>query len=526
MVHQLQKAFEIALKASSGKIDSEVILGERNDAFNHSRRKFLEQSTKGLLALSAGSFLLSSCSKTADLFDKPNDHAPKIVIVGGGLAGLNCAYTLKNSNINATIYEANTRTGGRIYTAKDIMGPGLTTELGGEFIDSGHTDMRMLAAHFGFNLLDVESPANNGFIKDAYFFNGQHYTELDVINAFVPIAAIMQADIDKLPDTITYDAPGAAKLFDHISLEQYISKLPCEPWMKSFLNVAFITEYGLDAGQQSCINMLYLISTDTSGGKFEIFGDSDERYKIDGGNQKITDALTQNLSKKIKYEHKLDSVNQFSNGKYQLTFRYQNTSIEVNADYVVFAIPFSILRNVHFAFKLPAWKWNAIKNLGYGTNAKLMVGFNNRPWRTLGYRGYAFTNNSFQNGWDNSELQAPNSGGYTIYTGGTTGVNLGVGSAQSQLNIHLPGLEQVFPGCTTNLNGKVARMHWPTAPFVKASYACYKTGQFSTIAGAEAKRVDRLFFAGEHCSLNYQGFMNGAAETGRKAAQKIIAEIS
>jgi monoamine oxidase len=57
---------------------------------------------------------------------------------------------------------------------------------------------------------------------------------------------------------------------------------------------------------------------------------------------------------------------------------------------------------------------------------------------------------------------------------------------------------------------------------VKGSYACYKVGQWTTIAGAEIEPVGNLLFAGEHCSFDYQGYMNGGAETGRRAAESII----
>ena len=536
LMQQLQNAFRIALFSQNNKIPADEVAVNLAD-FNASRRRFIEQTTKGLIGLGISNMILQGCAKGVEVDDNNRVDAtfsqkmngrnqPKIAIVGAGIAGLNCAFILQKQGVNATIYEANTRTGGRIITANNIMANGLTTELGGEFIDSGHKDMLKLAAYFGLPLIDVESPANNGFIKDAYYFNGQHYSEQDVINAFVPIAAAMQADIDQLPDVITYNNPGSAVLYDNISLEQYISGLNCAGWLKELLTTAFVTEYGLDAGLQSCINMLYLISTDTSAGKFEIFGDSDERYKIKGGNQKLTNALTQQLSNQIYYEHKLEAVNQKANGKYVLTFRKQNNTLtDETVDFVVFAIPFSILRNVDFKFNLPTWKRNAINNLGYGTNAKLLIGFKSRIWRTQGFRGYTFTDESFQNGWDNSELQSGTAGGFTMYFGGTPGVQLGNGTAQTQAAIHLPGFGKVYPGALQQLNGNVQRYHWPTSPYVKGSYACYKTGQFTTIAGAERKPVGNMYFAGEHCSLNYQGFMNGGAETGRKAAEKILENI-
>jgi monoamine oxidase len=83
----------------------------------------------------------------------------------------------------------------------------------------------------------------------------------------------------------------------------------------------------------------------------------------------------------------------------------------------------------------------------------------------------------------------------------------------------LPDLERIFPGARAAATGRVARWHWPSDPFVRGSYACWKVGQYTSIAGAEFEPVGRLLFAGEHTSLEHQGYMNGAAETGRRAAQ-------
>ena len=48
--------------------------------------------------------------------DKKNN--PKVVIVGAGLAGLTCAYRLKQAGISAVIYEATSRVGGRCWTKR------------------------------------------------------------------------------------------------------------------------------------------------------------------------------------------------------------------------------------------------------------------------------------------------------------------------------------------------------------------------------------------------------------------------
>ena len=69
-------------------------------------------------------------------------------------------------------------------------------------------------------------------------------------------------------------------------------------------------------------------------------------------------------------------------------------------------------------------------------------------------------------------------------------------------------------------------VNWIQYPYTKGSYSCYKTGQWTTIAGEEIKPNGNVFFAGEHCSRNFQGFMNGGAETGRMAAEEIVKKFS
>jgi monoamine oxidase len=85
----------------------------------------------------------------------------------------------------------------------------------------------------------------------------------------------------------------------------------------------------------------------------------------------------------------------------------------------------------------------------------------------------------------------------------------------------LAALDKPFPGIAAQFNDKAERFFWPTHPFTRASYACYRPGQWTTIANAESRPVGNLFFAGEHCSYDFQGFMNGGAETGKLAAAEI-----
>ncbi|WP_128544896.1 flavin monoamine oxidase family protein [Larkinella soli] len=527
LLHLLRHAYQLALKANQPhSAPADELIDQW--AENQSRRRFLRSA--GQLSLMAGGLsLLDACSPAKDIepeIQRFGDRAArkasdiKVAIVGAGIAGLNTAHTLqKRSFTNWTIYEASNRVGGRIYSKTNLLGTGLTTELGGEFIDSSHKDMFYLIKDFNLKLLDMQSPSEQALIKDAYFFNGQHFTLKQVVDAFRQIAPRMQADIDSLPDSIDFQTRGIAATLDKISISDYLTKIGATGWLKELLEVAYETEYGLVPNVQSCINLLFLISTDTAKGNFDIFGDSDERYKVVGGNQKIIDKLISHYQNRIEIGRTLKAVKK-NGSKIELVFE---GGPSVLADFVVLTLPFTKLRQVDIQVPLDPVKKKSIQELGYGKNAKLMMGFNTRHWRTLGYTGYVFSDNTVQSGWDNSQLQPGTAGGYTVYLGGNKGVQVGDGSVQQQVKNYLPKLNQIFPGVEAQYNGVAERFHWPTHPYTLGSYACYKVGQWTTIGGAESLPVgSQILFAGEHCSVDYQGYMNGGAETGRQAANEII----
>jgi monoamine oxidase len=491
------------------------------------RRRFVRES-----ALAAAGLAIAGCRAPAP--PAPTTTTPtvpaaaantRIAIVGGGMAGLNTAYKLQKAGLRASIYEGADRTGGRIFTATSLLGDGLTTELGGEFIDSTHEEMLALMDEFKLERLDTQEV---GTLKpETYFVNGRHYTQAQAARAFVPLARQILEDFDSMGEVVNYETEGGGSAFDKMSIAQYFDKIGATGWMRELLDVAYVTEYGLDSPEQSSLNFIFLIGTgdlkDTS--SLVLLGESDERYKIRGGNQRVVDELAKRLDSQIERRHRLEAI-RGKGSAYTLTFQTGNGARDVDADIVVLAIPFTMLREVKMDVELPALKKRAIAELGYGNNAKVLVGFHSRPWQTLGYTGATYSDEPFQLAWDNSFLQTPAAGGLTLYSGGKLALEAGKGSAEEAATRLMRGIERAYPGATKDRNGKVSRFHWPTFAWTKAAYSCYKPGQWTTIAGAEGLPVDNLFFAGEHCSYDFQGYMNGAAQSGADTAKLVMARVS
>jgi monoamine oxidase len=334
-------------------------------------------------------------------------------------------------------------------------------------------------------------------------------------------------DYDSLGDVVDYKTEGGGTRFDRMSIAQYLDGIGSTGWLRELLDAAYVTEYGLDMGEQSALNFLFLIGTgDLNDRKvLKLLGESDERYKVQGGNQRVVEELAKRVEPQIQRRHRLEAIKSKGEG-FTLTFQREGGAVDEDADVVILAIPFTLLRDVKMQVELPAVKTKAIQELGYGANAKVLVGFRNRPWQVQGYSGDTYSDESFQLAWDNSFLQKAPSGGLTLYSGGKAALAVGEGTAEAQADRLMAGIERAYPGATRARNGKVARFHWPTFPWTKGSYSCYKPGQWTTIAGAEGEPVGNLFFAGEHCSADFQGYMNGGAQSGADAAKAVMARLS
>jgi monoamine oxidase len=447
-----------------------------------------------------------------------------VAVIGGGIAGLHCAYRLVEAGVDAVVFEASARTGGRMFTARDRFRDDQTCELGGELIDTGHETIRGLAADLGLALDDLAA-VTAGLRADTFHFDGVVVEDQAIVVEFTPVAAQMAAAV------IAAEADDDEfERIDAMSIPAWLATeagLAADSLVRRILELAYTGEYGLEPDEQSIFNVLYLIDHETPD-PFRIFGDSDERFHVHGGSDQIPAALAAALGEaRVRVEHTLTRVAARRDGRYDLAMAGPAGRVELVADHVVLALPFSRLRQVDLGDAgLPDDKREMIDELGYGTNAKLMIGFASRPWADPGgASGSSFTDvGALQSTWDSSRGQAGASGILTNYVGGDRGVAIGAGEPAARASEALPWIDQVFPGAAAAATGDAVRMHWPTHPHTLGSYACYRPGQWA-FWSREGERVGNLHFCGEHTSLDFQGYMEGGAETGGLVALEILDDL-
>src|SRR5215216_2908395 len=246
-----------------------------------SRRQFLRAAGAG--ALSVAAWTPRALAATSD----------RIVIVGGGLAGLTCAYRLKQAGVTAELHEASDRLGGRCWSIRGAFAPGLVAEHGGELIDTGHIEIRQLCQELGLatdNLLRAEA---NG-TEPLYYFDGGPYTDAEATEDFNGVYQKLHKDVSAASYPTTYQiSTERGRELDAMTIVDWIEESVPGGLSSRFgqlLDVAYNIEFGAECSDQSALNLLYLLGY-VGQGKLRLFGPSNEKYHVRGGNDQIVSAL-------------------------------------------------------------------------------------------------------------------------------------------------------------------------------------------------------------------------------------------
>ncbi len=516
LASRLHEAASVASEATARGTSTDQVLAER--AGRLTRRELIAGGA-GLVVVGAlGSRLPEVNAATA----------PRIVVVGGGLAGLTCAYRLRQAGYTPQLHEASDRLGGRCWTLRGAFAEGQIAEHGGEVIDQGHTEVRQLSQQLGLNLDNLLSAETNG-TEPFYYFDGRPYSFAEATDDLKQIWQQLHKDVSaaSYPTLYNLSTPRGREL-DRMSIVDWIKAyVPGGMGSKlgQLLDVAYNIEYGAESSVQSSLNMLYLLAY-SGQGQLRIFGPSNEKYHVRGGNDQIPARLADALRGQITLGSELVAIRRNPDGSYRLSFMRGGSTSSVTADRVVLALPFSILRTLDYSKAgFSALKRTAIQELGMGTNSKLHAQFTSRHWTTLGCNGDTFADTGYQNTWEVTRAQSGLSGILVDYTGGNIGASFGTGTPEERAQQFLGQIEPVLPGISARWNGRATVDFWTGYPWTKGSYSYWKVGQYTKFAGVERLPEGACHFAGEHTSIDFQGYLNGAVETGERAAGEILSAL-
>jgi monoamine oxidase len=451
----------------------------------------------------------------------------RIAVVGAGLAGLTAAYRLHNAGYSADVFEASSRLGGRCYTARDVFAEGQIAEHGGEFIDTGHKEIRALAAELGLMLDDVLA-ATPPQTHPLFVVNGKPYSLADATRDWQPLYPVLQAQSASLGDYSYRASTEAARRFDAMTISGWVAAYVPGGRAGSLgqlIESAFAEENAADADQQSALNVIPVLAVDPRQ-DFNLYTtESDQRFHVRGGNDQIPTRLGERLGVPVRTAMPLVAIARLANGRVRLSFKRDTGTVDADYDRVILALPFSVLATAvdYRGAGFGPLKVRAITTLPMGKSVKFQMQFTRRAWTGVGCTGEIRVPSAvFQTTWEVTRSQAGQAGILNFFSGGTRAVHVGATDAAALAAEVLRDAAPLLPGL--EWNGRVTKDAWAQNPWSLGSYSYFPPGYQTTTAGIERQPEGHCFFAGEHTSSE-NGYMNGGVESGMRAARQVIASL-
>jgi monoamine oxidase len=479
------------------------------------------------------------------LDDKPR---PKVAIIGGGFAGLMAGYAL-SGHAEVTVFEARNRVGGRVWSRTRPSG---LIEAGGELIGYNHPLWLRLARRFELGLSINTSDTNFDALtlEMPLFLDGHRLSPkamekvYDEMKTAFDELSRQAVKVEKIDANRPWLAKNAAKL-DAMPLSDWIASQRCSRLTRLAIAEQFTSLQGATPDRQSYLANLAAIAGGVLGDHIDAFFTQSEAVRCSEGNG----ALAEHLAAEIKraggavrnccpvHSIRINDDNvalEYRSGRASddpeqaCVFAAGDPSQNFTADYVVLAIPPSLwpaAREPQIAItpELPRDYY-----ISMGTAVKYLSQIKHRFWIGEGLAPNA-TSSEFGVTWEGTDNQiAP--------PGRNVALNLFAAGpvAQDALNESKRGgkdavdrfyskrLGAIYPGYAPNLSGEPDFMAWPDDPWTRAGYSCPAPGEV-TRAGPLLEKAfrKRLFFAGEHTCFAYFGYMEGALQSGRRAASAI-----
>lgn len=430
------------------------------------------------------------------------------MVAGAGLAGLSAARELEKRGAAVTVVEARDRVGGRVQTVRDAFANGQHAEAGGDLIESEQERVLALARELGLQPARI---LRKGFGFYGADRRGKPTVQVGMGRLF-GVARYLGDEIRdfKLGEQ-RWDGAVAARLA-RTSVAAWLDRINAPAEMR----VGMRGFRGFFLADPEDLSLLPLVE------QFAEWGapGRDEMFRIAGGNDRLATGLAKRLKGALLLRTMVRRIVQRDAGVIVTVESLGQPHTEIHADYVVCALPACTARGVLFDPALPDVQHDAIARLRYGCATKLLLQFDRRFWRKRG-RPLAFGSDAPTGAvWDANEQQRGPYGILTFLAGGKA-------SGELQEILRHEGERGVVR--RIGWLGKPSRLIaartivWDHDPLARGGYAYFDPGFDPLWRDWLARPAGRVVFAGEHTSVKYQGYMNGAIETGLRAAAEIAA---
>jgi monoamine oxidase len=446
----------------------------------------------------------------------------RVVVIGGGMAGLAAAFELDRAGHDVAVLEAQNRVGGRIYTCRDFA-PGLYAEFGAMRIPRAHDLTLAYCDLFGLEL----QPFMMGNPRGLVFIGGERMTMAEA-----------QAHPERLPFELsdqergrTADDLWAEAIADIRSLLEAEGDVAWESIVARYDQYSlyeFLKLRGLSDAAIEYYAVMNFVEADMNNAVVEVLredlgGAYEDMQQIVGGMDLLPNAFYQAIPDRVRFGAEVHAIEQDQDS---VTVHYKTESgrYALTADFAVCAIPFPVLRTVETPRPFSREKQRAIRQLNYHASSKVLFQVRNRFWEEEEEEGILGGATVTDLPIRRINYPAPDpttTRGVLLasYTWGQDALQWGAMDHETRLEEALHDVAQIHPRIREEF--EVGASHaWYSDRWARGAFALFAPEQQSGLQEAITRPEGRVHFAGEHCSL-YHAWIQGALESGIRAAREI-----
>jgi len=446
----------------------------------------------------------------------------KVVVIGAGLSGLVTAYELIAAGFDVTVLEAQSRAGGRVRTIRGRFADDLYCEAGAAQVFDNHVTTMHYAQEFGLTLDPFQSTGGT-----VYHLRGKRVVDAPGAQVEWPVN-LPEGERGKTRAEL-WDRYAASffRGVDQGALEDVVhsdmlplDRMSSAGWLRS------------RGASPEAVAMLRLGLPDLAGagadGTSSLYWIRDMAHRVPrkraftirGGTDRLPAAFAERLGDHIIYGAEVVAIEQnASSGR--VIWNYHGERRTTTADRIVCTIPFTVLRSVKVDPPFSAGKRRAIEELPYSPVVKGIVQSRRRFWNDENLSGTAFSDLPLNSVFHRSVNQPGMRGLLESYTVADAARALGKLSEAERVATITSQMTKLFPSLADLAEGGTSVV-WDHEPWARGAYAYFAPGQMATLGPHLHTIEGRVHFAGEHTSA-WSGWMQGALDSGRRAAQEVIA---
>jgi monoamine oxidase len=489
------------------------------------RRRFVA----GTIATGAAAAVPASADAAAKRKRKPrapSTRSADVVVVGAGLAGLSAARNLHRAGRSVIVLEARERVGGRCFSRS--IGPGASdvANMGATFV--GPTQLRILAlmAELGIGKFPVYATGKLLFYEKgkAKPYTGTIPPVSDPL-AVIQLGTLTLPAIDSMAKTVPldapYDAPKAAE-WDGMTVETWAKANIASAEGRALFALAVEAVLSVEPRDVSLLYFLFYIHA--AGGVNALVGNAGsggaQDFRVSGGTQRIAVTMARQLGGRVLLGHPVRQISQSAGGA-----TVHADGVSVRCKRVVVAIPPNLAGRISYLPGVPALRDQLTQRMPIGSLIKT-IGVYDRPfWRGQGLNGQVTSTVGPVKAMFDASPASGTPGVLLGFIDGDDARALSDLPAKQRSTLALQSYVRYF-GAAAGSPGLYFDQVWDREVYTGGCpVGVMPPGVMTEYSRALRAPVGRIHWAGTETATVWTGYMDGAVQSGQRAAGEVLAEL-